>query len=117
MAFRRIWTTGDIASEVTRRYNIPNFNQLAEKFGVAFGTCRAWTRGGTMDEEAIKTAAMLLDEDAGWLAACIALERLKDEKLKASFRAVLIGSGSLAASVFAAFFAVSLLPIAGALLI
>lgn len=107
MAAARVWTTPEICTEVMRRYNLGNINQLADKFGVTFGTVRNWTRGGTMDAAQIRTAATLLEEDAEWIAFCLAPERLKDAGLATQMRAWLVQHGTAAVLVLSVFSAVS----------
>lgn len=107
MAAARVWTTPEICAEVMRRYNLGNINQLADKFGVAFNTCRNWMRGGTMDAAQIRTAATLLEEDPEWIAFCLAPERLKDASLASQMRAWLVQHGTAALLVLAVFSAFS----------
>lgn len=87
MAAAKVWTTASICEAVTARYNLQNINQLAHKFGVTFNSARNWSRGGTLDVDAIRTAALLLDEDPEWIAFCLAPERIRDASLAEKMRA------------------------------
>lgn len=104
MADRKLWTTRAICDETAARYRLRNVAEIAAKYGVSYTTAKAWQRGAVMDEAQVKTAALLLDEDAGWLQACLALERVKDDTLSQQFRRVLLACATPAAAAVAGFF-------------
>lgn len=89
---KTLWTTKAIMEEVQRRYNCINNNQLSKKMGVGPSATLGWSRGAVMEkEEHIRHAALLLDEDAGWLSLCLAVEREKS-MLAGEMKSVLLAT-------------------------
>lgn len=95
-----LWTTKTIYGEIMKRHNLLNNNQLAVKFGISASVSLNWTRGAIMEkEEHIERAAALLDDDAAWLALCLAVEREKSAILADRMRRILLAGANRVALV------------------
>lgn len=97
---QKLWTTQEVAEELCKRRNINSDYGLAKFLGVDAGTVGGWRKGfRVMSDEHAATLAPLIGEDPGWLALCLAVERVKLDNLAEKMRDVLLAAPNRVALV------------------
>ena len=97
---KHLWTTKEVAEEVCRRKNINTDYGLAKALGIDTNTATGWRKGHRiMSDDHAATIAPLIGEDAGWLALCLAIERVKSAELADRMRDLLLAAPNRVALV------------------
>lgn len=110
---KKLWTTREVVDVFCLRQNINTDYGLAKALQVDKNTAAGWRRGHrVMSDEHAAIMAPLIDEDPGWLALCLAVERVKLDNLAEKMRDVLLASPNRVALV-ALGFLVGLAPTLG----